>query len=167
MRMRQFTRRQPIPDIPITPRDWQPDPEVIFKHDDLCGRAWVCEYEEPIFDSDYNNLVTPNSPEIIVRSEEAADEMRSTPGTIRENSPELIPQADRRYDATVTDHYMQPDADTSVEQRDPTPSNPAAQHMIYVKIQTQFVTTITDIDSVPLPSAERIRTLSGNPRNVL
>ena len=34
MRLRQFTPRQPIPDIPVTPREWQPDPEVIIKHDD-------------------------------------------------------------------------------------------------------------------------------------
>ena len=50
--------------------------------------------------------------------------MRSTPGTIRENSPESIPQADRSYDGTDMDHYMQPDADTSVEQPDPTTANP-------------------------------------------
>ena len=42
--------------------------------------------------------------------------MRSTPGTIRENYLEIIPQADRSYDGTDTDHYMQRNADTSVEQ---------------------------------------------------
>ena len=35
MRLRQFTPSQPIPDIPITPREWQLDPEVVIKHDDL------------------------------------------------------------------------------------------------------------------------------------
>ena len=50
--------------------------------------------------------------------------MRSTPGTIRENSPKIIPQTDRSDDGTDTDHYMQPDADTTVEQIDPTPTNP-------------------------------------------
>ena len=54
-RLRQITPRQPIPDIPITPREWQPDPEVVITHDDLYARAWECEYDEPIFDSDYNN----------------------------------------------------------------------------------------------------------------
>ena len=62
MKLRQFTPRQPIPDIPITPREWQPDPEVVIKHDDLYARAWECEYDEPIFDRDYNNLATPSSP---------------------------------------------------------------------------------------------------------
>ena len=124
MRLRQFTPRHPIPDKPITPREWQPDPEVIIKHDDFYARAWDCKFDMPIFDSDYNNLVTRTSPEIPVRSEEAADEMKSTPGTIRENSPKIFPQTDRSCDGTDTDHYMQPDADTSVEQPHPTPTNP-------------------------------------------
>ena len=124
MRLRQLTRSQQIQDIPITPREWQPDPEVIIKHDDLHARAWECEYDKPIFDSDGKNLVTPISPEITVRSERAADQTRSTPGTIRESSPEIMPHVDRSYDGTDTDHYIQPDADTTVVQFDPTPTNP-------------------------------------------
>ena len=120
----QFTPRKPKPDMPITPRQWRPDPEVIIKHDDLYARAWKCEYEKPIFDIKNNNLVTPTSPEIAVRSAEVADEMTSTPGTIRKNSPEIIPQTNISYDGTDTDHYIGPDADTSVEQPDPTPTNP-------------------------------------------
>ena len=123
MRLRQFTPRQPIRHIPITPREWQPDPEVITKFDDLYARAWECEHEKPIFDSDYNKLVTPNSPETTVQSEETADGMKSTRGTVRENSSEIIPQADRSYDGTDTDPYMQHDADTCVEQPHPTPTN--------------------------------------------
>ena len=73
--------------------------------------------------------------------------MRSTPGTIRENSPENIPQADRSHDETHTDQYVHPDADTSVEQLDPTPTNPNAQNMIYVIIQRQIVMTTTDTKS--------------------
>ena len=94
MRLRQFTPRQPISDIPVTQREWQPDPEVVITHDDFYARAWECENDEPIFDSDYNNLATHSPPEITIRSEEAADEMRSTPGTIPQNSPEIIPQPD-------------------------------------------------------------------------
>ena len=124
MRLRQFTPHQPIPDISATPHGWQPDPEVTIKHDYLYARAWECEYDEPILGGDYNNLVTPNSPEIIIRSEEVADEMRRTAGTIRENSPKLIAQTDRSYDGTDTNHYMQPDRDTTVEQPDTTPTNP-------------------------------------------
>ena len=104
MRLRQITPRQPIPDIPITPREMKPDPKVVIKNDDWYARAWECEYEKPIFDSDYNNLVTPKILEITERSEEAANELTSTQGTIRENSQEIIPQADRSYDGTDTDH---------------------------------------------------------------
>ena len=99
-------------------------PEVIVKHDDLYARSLECEHQKPVFDSDNNNLVTPNPLEITVQSEEAADEIRSAPGTTKENSPEGIPQTDRSYDGTDTDHYMQLDADTSVEQPKPTPTNP-------------------------------------------
>ena len=124
MRLRQFTPRQPIPDIPITPHEWQPDPEVFITHDDLYARAWECEYDEPKFDSDYNNLATPGPPEIPIRSEQAADEMKNTPGIIPGNSPEIIPQLDGSYDGRDVDHDTQPDADTSVEQPDSTPTNP-------------------------------------------
>ena len=123
MRLRQFTPRQPIPDIPITPREWQPEPEVVIKHDGLYARAWEREYDEPIFESDYNNLATPSSPEITIRSEQSADEMRSNQGTRPENSPEIIPQPDITYDGRYIDHDTQPGADTIVEQLDPTPTN--------------------------------------------
>ena len=123
MRLRQFTPRQPIPDIPITPREWQPYPEVVVKHDDLYARAWECEYDEPILDSDYNNLATPSSPEITIRSKQEADENRSNPETIPESPPQIIPQPHRSYDGMDMDHDTQPDADTSVEQLDPTPIN--------------------------------------------
>ena len=123
-RLRQFKLLQPIPDIPITPREWQPDPEVLIKHDDLYARAWECEYDEPIYESDYNHLATPCSPEITIRSEQAADEMRNTPGTIPEIPPQIIPQPHRLYDGRDMDHDTQPDADTRVEQLDPTPTNP-------------------------------------------
>ena len=93
--------------------------------------------------------------------------MKNSPGTIREKSPEIFPQTDRSCDGTDTDHYMQPDADTSVEQFDRTPTNPSAQNMIYVIIQSRFVLTVTDIDSIPVPSTERKRTLSGKTKNVL
>ena len=73
MRLRQFTPHQPIPDTPVTPREWHPEPEVIIEHDDLCARAWECEYDKPKFDSDLDSMVIPNSPEVSVRPEEAAD----------------------------------------------------------------------------------------------
>ena len=124
MRLRHFTPRHPLPDTPVTPREWQPDPEVIIKHDDLCAGAWECEYDKPILDSHRDNLVSPNSPQVTVRSGEAADEARSTSGTIQEDSSDTLPHTDQIDDGTNTDQYMQPDADTSVEQIDPMPTNP-------------------------------------------
>ena len=124
MRLRQFTPRQPIPDTKVTPGEWQPDPEVIIKHDDLYARAWECEYDKPIFDSDRDNLVSPNPPEVTVRSGEAADETKSTPGMIQADSSDILPHADEIDDGADTDHHMQPDADNSVEQINPTPTNP-------------------------------------------
>ena len=124
MRLRQFTPRQLIPDVQTTPREWQPYSEVIIKHDDLYARAWDCENDKPIFDSNRDNMVTPNSPEVTIRSEKATDDTGSSPGNTRKSSPEFIPQVDNSYDGTDTDHYKQPDADTSVEQIEPTPTNP-------------------------------------------
>ena len=123
MRSRQFTPCQPIPDIPITPREWQPDPEVVIKHDDLYARTWECEYE-PIFDSDYNNLAKPSSAEITIRSEQSIVETRNIPGTIPESPPQFIPRPHTSYDGRDVDRDTQPDADTGVEQLDPMPANP-------------------------------------------
>ena len=124
MKLRQFTPRQPIPDIPVTPGEWQPDQEIIIKHDDLYARAWECEYDKSKSDSDSDNVVSPNSPEVTVRSGEEADATGSTPGTTQEDSSNIPPHTDEMVDGTDTDHYMQPDADNSVEQIDPTPTNP-------------------------------------------
>ena len=124
MRLRQFTPRQFLPDTPVTPREWQPDPVVIIKHDHFYARACECEYDKPIFDSDRDNMVIPNSREVTVRSEQANDETRSTPGTIQKDSSEILPHTHGIDDETDTDHYMQRDADTSVEQIDPTPTKP-------------------------------------------
>ena len=124
--LRQFTPRQPIPDIPITPREWQPDREVVITHDDLYARAWECEYDEPLFDNDYNNLATPSPPELTIRSEQAADQMRNTQGIIPGHTPEIIPQPNGSYNGKDVDHDTQPDADTSVEQSGSTPTNPCS-----------------------------------------
>ena len=124
MRLRSTTPLQSVPYIQITPTEWKPDPEVIIKHDDFYARAWECEYESSTFDSDCNNPVTPNSPRTTVQSAAAADEMNTTSGSIRESSPRIFPEEDRSCDRTDADHYMVPDADTTVEQPEPTPTNP-------------------------------------------
>ena len=124
MRLRQFTPGQPLSDIPVTQREWQPDPEVVITHDDLYARAWECEYDEPLFDSDHSNLAVPSPPEITVRSKQTADEMRNTPGIIPKNSAAMIPQPDGSDDGRDVDRDIQPDADTNVEQLNPMPTHP-------------------------------------------
>ena len=62
-------------------------------------------------------------------------------------TPQTFPHTDEMDDGTDTDHYMQPDADNSIEQIDPTPTNPAAQNMIYAITLGQIATTTTDIKS--------------------
>ena len=69
-------------------------------------------------------MATPSSPEITIRSKQAAAEMKSISGTIPGNSPEINIQPDRPYDGMDTDYDLQPDADASVEQLGPTPTNP-------------------------------------------
>ena len=39
MRLRQFTPRQLLSNIPVAQREWQPDPEVVITHDDFYARA--------------------------------------------------------------------------------------------------------------------------------
>ena len=124
MRLRQFTRRQSIPDVQITPCERKHEPEVIIEHDDLYARAWECEYEKSTFYSDYNNGVTSNSPEITVRFQVVADETSIILGIIRESSLEVFSHADRLCEATDTDHYMGLDVDTSLQQPNGTPTNP-------------------------------------------
>ena len=65
-----------------------------------------------------------NSPEVTVRSGEEADATKSAPGTTQEDSSNIPPHTDEMADGIDTDHYMQPDADNSVEQINPTPTNP-------------------------------------------
>ena len=147
MRLRQFTPRQPIPAIPVTPREWQPDPVIIIKHDDLYARAWECEYDKSIFDSDSDNVMSPKSPEVTVRLGEEADATGSTPGTTQEDSSNISPHTDEMADRTDTDHYMQPDADNSVEQIDLTPTNPRSSKYDLRYNLSQIATTTTDIKS--------------------
>ena len=43
---------------------------------------------------------------------------------IQADSSDILPQADEIDDGAHTDHHMQPDGDNSVEQIEPTPTNP-------------------------------------------
>ena len=105
MRKRLFTPREPPADIRVKPPDYKPDPELSLKHDDLYARAWEYNYEQPIFDAENNNAVPTNSQEIPV-------------------SPEIFPQTDEVSDLTVTYPHMEPEAKSSSEQPENSPTNP-------------------------------------------
>ena len=112
--------RQPIPDVQTTSHEWKLDPEVIKKHDDLYARAWESEYVTPSFDNGHNEPDRDNSPEVTVRHNLPNDELCTVPGTIQEDSPEILPHTDEIGDGTDTDHYMEPDAEVDVEPFIPT-----------------------------------------------
>ena len=77
-------------------------------------------------------MAAPSPPEITVRSDQTADEMRNAPGTTPEISPEIspeiIPQPDESYDGRDVDRDTQLDAYTIVEQLDPLPTNPRSSN---------------------------------------
>ena len=104
MKLRIFTPRQPIPDVQATSYEWKYDPEVIIKHDDLYARAWESEYEPPIFHNGQHEPDNGNSPEVTVRHDLPNEETCTTPGTIREDSPEIFPHTDETGDGTDSDH---------------------------------------------------------------
>ena len=76
------------------------------------------------FDSNHDNAALPSSPQIAVQFDSPTAEISTIPGTIRESTSEIFPQADRSYVGTDAHRYMDPDAVTSVEQHNPTPTNP-------------------------------------------
>ena len=124
MRMRQFTPRQPPADITVKPREYESDPEVSFNHDDLYARAWKYDFEQPIFDAENDKAAPPNQQEIPEQSDFSTEEMRNTPGNPHVCSPEIFPNKDELGDVTDTCPHMEPDADTSSEQPQNSPTNP-------------------------------------------
>ena len=122
MRMRQFTPRQPTTDIRITPQQWKPDPEVRLKHDGLYARTWVCEYEKPICDAEDNNAMSPISSETPTQSDVSIEEMRNTPRTAQECSPEIFPHPEHLCDVTSTYPDIEPDLVISWEQPNKSPT---------------------------------------------
>ena len=124
MRLWIFRPRQPIPDVQTTSHECKPDPEVIKKHDDFYARAWESEYETPIFDNGQHESVSDNSPDVTVRHDLPNDETCTFPGTIQEDSPEILPHTDEIGDGTDRDHYMEPHAEVDVEPFSPTNINP-------------------------------------------
>ena len=124
MRMRQFTPRQPPPDIPVKPQEYKSGPEVRLNHGGLYARAWEYDYEQPNFDAENDSAAPPNPQEIPVQSDFSTEEMRNTPGVTHECSPEIFPHRDGASDVTDTYPHMKPDVESSSEQPGNSPTNP-------------------------------------------
>ena len=122
--MRQFTPHQTPADIRITPQGYKLDPDVSLKHDDLYARAWNCDYKQPIFDAENINVAPPNSTEIPVQSGILNEEIRNTPGTALECSPEIFPYTEELSDVTYTYPDIEPDVEINSEQPISKPTNP-------------------------------------------
>ena len=99
---------------------------MVNKLDDLYARAWEREYERPTFDNNHDIAVKTISPNIVIESDRADNEKSTIPGTIQNYSTQLFPQTEGLTDRINTDHYMEPDAERSVEQPTPTPTNPCS-----------------------------------------
>ena len=95
-----------------------------FKDDDLYARAWECDYEQLIFDAENNNATPTNSTEIPIQTDLSTEEMRNTPGTTHECSPEKFPQTEEICDVTDTYLDMEPDVEIGSEQPNNSSSNP-------------------------------------------
>ena len=124
MRMRQFTPCQPPADIRITPQEHKPDPDVSLKHDDLYARALEYDYEQPFFDAKNNKTTPPNSHENPVQSVFSTEEIRNTPGTKHECSPQIFLQTNEFSDVTDTYPHMERDVEARSEQPETSPTNP-------------------------------------------
>ena len=107
IRLRLFAPRQPISDAQTTPRKRRNADEINIKRDNFYARAWECEYETSIFESDRNRLNIPNSYENAVQFELANDKASTIPGTIQESSPEDFLQAEGCCDGSDTEHYVE------------------------------------------------------------
>ena len=93
-------------------------------HDDLYVRAWECDYEQPIFDTENDNAAPPNLQEIPLQPDYSTEEMRNTPGNPHVCSPEIFPNTDEASDVTDTCPHMEPNAEMSSEQPQNSPTNP-------------------------------------------
>ena len=115
-----------------------------LNHDDLYARAWEYDYEQPIFDAENNNAAQPNPQEIPVQSDFSTEEMRNTPGTTHECSPESFPHTDGVSDVTDTYPYMEPDVESRSEQPGNSPTDPAVPNTTCAI--TRSLTAMTTID---------------------
>ena len=99
---------------------------MCLKHDDLYARAWECDYEPPTFHAENNNAMPLTSTEFSVQSDGLTEEMRNTPGTAHERSPDKFPPREEFYEGTDSYPDTEPDVQISSEQPNSSPTNPGS-----------------------------------------
>ena len=80
----------------------------------LYARAWECEYEKTIFDTESNNATLSISREIPVRTVLSTEETWNTTRTAQESSRETFPQTEELCDLTNKYPDIEPDAETKL-----------------------------------------------------
>ena len=125
MRLRPFTPKEPIPDVQTT-SEWEPDPEVVLKHDGLYARAWESDFEKLISDDGQDKPGPPNPLEVVVEFEHTHAETCRTRGTERENSPEIFPSTEEICNGGETYPYTEHDEEMSFEKHNPIHINPCS-----------------------------------------
>ena len=121
------------------PQEWNPDPEVSLKDDDLYARALVCEYEKPPFDAKNDNATPSNSPEIAVQPKSPTEETWNTPEAAQDCPREDFPETGAFCDVTDTNPYKEPVAETSSEQPNTLPSNACtSKYNLYHKLMSKL-----------------------------
>ena len=145
MRMRQFTPRQPPADTIFKPQEYKSDPELRLIHDDFYASAWEYDSEQPVFDAENDKEAPSNLQEIPLQSDYSTEEMRNTPGNRHVCSPEFFPNTDEVNDVTDTCPQMEPDVETSSDQPQNSPTNPAVPNTTSVITRSLTAMTITDI----------------------
>ena len=162
MRFRQPTPRQPKPDVQTTPREKNPDHEVIMKPEDLFARAEECEYKRPIFDNDHDNAAKLKSTDCPRKWVPFQESYQRVSQKCSFSQVDHVTERIRIIIWSLTPIRVR----SSLSLLLPTPS---LQSMIYVIIPSQTATMIRGTEFLirPIWPTERIRTLSGKHRNVL
>ena len=113
-----------MPDVQTTWKDFKLDRDVSNKHNDLYAWAWYWENERPVYDTDYDNTATLGSRNLQNNLIQQLKKRVMHQEPHEKFSLGSVPQTDGLCDGTDTYSPIEPDAETSSEQYNSTPTNP-------------------------------------------
>ena len=122
IRLRPFASSHKLPDISVSPKDFQQDTEVIIQHDDLFAMAWQELYQEPPTHS--GNSQSPE-PEVIPQAPETNDAL-TYPSPLNPD-PMHGPESTSNYPGSPTDDPVL-DTEDEPEDHTPVPKFPRKSH---------------------------------------